>query len=118
MATQLNLYYEIIYKIKHATMSAARYKLFVIYCMTDMRNNYVCVRKFCEEFSNFFTETFVDFSSSNFTVSKLAGSLIVTLVSSGKVPSQSFIIGIIAEADNTSVFPATGKKFIFVNVKL
>ena len=55
----------------------------------------------------------MDFSSSNFTVSKSAGSLVVTLVSSGKVPSQSFIIGIIAEADNSSVFPATGKKFIF-----
>ena len=112
MVTQLNLYYEIIYKIKHATMSAARY------CMTDMHNNYVCVRKFCEEFSNFFTETFVDLSSSNFTVSKSAGSLVVILVSSGKVPSQSFIIGIIAEADISSLFPATGKKFIFVNVKL
>ena len=79
--------------------------------MIDIRNNHVCVRKFCEKFSNFFTETFVDFSSSNFTVSKSAGSLVVTLASSGKIPSQSFIIGIIAEADNSSVFPATGKKF-------
>ena len=53
----------------------------------------------------------MDFSSSNFTVSKSAGSLVVTLASSGKIPSQSFIIGIIAEVDNSSVFPATGKKF-------
>ena len=50
----------------------------------------------------------MDFSSSNFTVSKSAGSLVVTLVSSGKIPTQSFIIGVIAEADNSSVFPATG----------
>ena len=50
----------------------------------------------------------MDFSSSNFTVSKSAGSLVVSLVSSGKIPSQSFIIGIIAEADNSSLFPATG----------
>ena len=89
-----------------------RIQLFIIYCMTDIRNNYVCVRKFCEKFFNF-TEIFVDFSSSNFTVSKSAGSLVVTLASSGKIPTQSFIIGIIAEADNSSVFPATGKKFIY-----
>ena len=50
----------------------------------------------------------MDFSLSNFTVSKSAGSFVVTLVSSGKIPSQSFIIGVIAEADNSSVFPATG----------
>ena len=59
----------------------------------------------------------MDFSLSNFTVSKSAGSLVVTLVSSGKTPSQSFIIGIIAEADNSSVFPATGTKLNFVNYK-
>ena len=59
----------------------------------------------------------MDFSVSNFTVSKSAGSLLVTLVSSGKIPTQSFIIGIIAEADNFSVFPATGMKLNFVNYK-
>ena len=75
-----------------------------------MYNKLQVLAMFCEKFSNFFTETFVDFSSSNFTVhvSKLACSLVVTLVSSGKIRSQSFIIGIIAEADNSSEFPATG----------
>ena len=53
----------------------------------------------------------MDFSSTNFTVSKSAGSLVVTLVSSGNIPSQSFIIGIIAEAGNSSEFSATGMKF-------
>ena len=66
-----------------------------------------------EKFSNFFTETFIDFSSANFTVSKSTGSFVVTLVSSGNIPSQSFIIGIIAEADNSSEFPATGMVYIY-----
>ena len=68
------------------------------------------IYQYSQEFSwyNFFTETFVDFSSTNFTASESVGSLVVTLVSSGNIPSQSFIIGIIAEADNSSEFHATG----------
>jgi len=52
----------------------------------------------------------VEFSSSDFTISELAGSLTVTLVSSGNTPSNSFIIGVIAEATNSTVAasPATG----------
>ena len=50
----------------------------------------------------------MDFSSSNFFVSKSATSLSVTLISLGKIPSQSFTVGIIAEADNSSNYPAIG----------
>jgi len=52
----------------------------------------------------------VDFSSSDFTVSELDGSLTVTLVSSGNIPSNSFIIGVIAETTNSTAAasPATG----------
>lgn len=49
----------------------------------------------------------MDFSS-KFNVSQSVGSLVVTLVTSTIMPSQSFIIGIIAEADNSSEHPATG----------
>ena len=52
--------------------------------------------------------SFVKFSSSNFNVSKLAGSLVVTLVLSGNIPTLSFNVIVIAEADNSSAFPATG----------
>ena len=50
----------------------------------------------------------MDFSSSKFNVSKSAGSLVVTLVTSTIMSSQSFIIGVFAEADNSSDYPATG----------
>ena len=60
-----------------------------------------------------FTETFVDISSSSFNVSKSAGILVVTLVSL-KALSQSFIVGIIAEADNSSVFPAATGMYLCI----
>ena len=39
------------------------------------------------------------------------GSVIITLVTSINILSQSFIIGVIAEADNSSESPATGMQF-------
>ena len=51
----------------------------------------------------------MDFSSSKFNVSQSAGSLVVTLVTSTIISSQSFIIGVIVEADNSSEYPATGR---------
>ena len=60
----------------------------------------------------------MDFSSTNFTVSKSAGSLVVTLVSSGNIPSQSFIIGIIAEADDLSAFPAAGTYKVYFYMQM
>ena len=56
----------------------------------------------------------VEFSSSKFNVLKSAGSLVVTLVTSTIMSSQSFIIGVIAEADNSSEYPATGSYVIYV----
>ena len=57
---------------------------------------------------NFFTEIFVEFSSSNLSVLASSIPLMVTLVLSENTLSQSFIIGVIAEADNSSESPATG----------
>ena len=49
----------------------------------------------------------MDFLSSNFTVLKSAGTFRVTLKTTGKnIPSYPFIVGIIAETDNSSA--ATG----------
>lgn len=49
----------------------------------------------------------MEISSSNFTVSKSAGSLIVTLVISGDT-SRTFIAAVIAEVDNSSNLNAKG----------
>ena len=56
----------------------------------------------------------VEFSSSKFNASKSAGSLVVTLVTSTIMSSQSFIIGVIAEADNSTEYPAIGSYVIYV----
>ena len=50
----------------------------------------------------------MNFSATTYDVSKSAGSLVVTLVTSTIMSSQSFIIGVIAEADNSSEYPAIG----------
>ena len=55
-----------------------------------------------------FTDIVVEFSSSNLSVLVSNRSLVVTLVTSANTLSQSFIIGVIAEADNSSESPATG----------
>ena len=54
----------------------------------------------------------MNFSATKYDVSKSAGSLVVTLVTSTIMSSQSFIIGVIAEADNSSEYPATGSYLI------
>ena len=65
-------------------------------------------------YETFFTVIeFVEFSSSKFNILKSSGSLVVTLVTS-TMSSQSFIIGVIAEADNSSEYSATGSYVIFV----
>ena len=56
----------------------------------------------------FFTDVVVEFSSSNINVSASDGSVMIALVISENTLSQSFIIGVIAEADNSSESPATG----------
>ena len=57
---------------------------------------------------------FVEFSSSNLNVSASDDSLTVTLVSSGNTLSESFIIGVIAEADNATESPAAGMYVVYV----
>ena len=64
-----------------------RYKEFLINC------------KHYEKINNF-TERFVEFSSADLTVPKSADLLVVRLVSSDVLLSESFIVGVIAEADN------------------
>ena len=59
--------------------------------------------------------SYVEFSSPTVNVSKTAGSLVVTLVASGNIPTQSFNVIVIAEADNSSVSPATGMLLRFGN---
>ena len=54
----------------------------------------------------FDADTLVTFTSSNFIVSESDGSFVVTVVSSGKLQSQSFTVYVIVEANN-STFAAT-----------
>ena len=55
-----------------------------------------------------FTDVVVEFSSSNISVSASNASVMIALVISENTLSQSFIIGVIAEADNSSESPAIG----------
>ena len=63
---------------------------------------------------NFFIDIFVEFSSANLSVLRTNDSLMVTLISSGNTLSESFIIGVIAEADNSSKSPATGTYVVYI----
>ena len=63
--------------------------------------------------TSFTVITLVEFSSSKYNALKSAGSLVITLVTSTIMSSQSFIIGVIAEADNSSEYPATGSYVIY-----
>ena len=56
----------------------------------------------------FFTDIIVEFSNANLSVLASNRSLVVTLVTPVNTLSQSFIIGVIAEADNSSESPAIG----------
>ena len=56
----------------------------------------------------FTTDTSVVFTASNFNAFESTGTLVVTLESSGTIKLQSFTIYVIAEADNSTIFPATG----------
>jgi len=50
----------------------------------------------------------VEIEYSTLSVSESGGSLVVPLVLSGQIPSQSFNVTVIAEANNSSSSAATG----------